>query len=57
METDINETGNTGTKDETRGNRNEWRGVGDVMGIGWILEQKRYNGGRQSGTDLLEIHR
>ena len=57
METDINETGNIRMKGETRGNRDKQRGVGDVMEIGWTLEQKRYSRGRQSGTDLLEIHR
>ena len=57
METDINETGNIGTKDETRGNRDEWRGVRDVMEIGWTWRQKRYSRGSQSKTDLLEIHR
>ena len=31
MEMDINETGNIGMKDETRGNKDEWRGVRDVM--------------------------
>ena len=56
METDINETGNIGTKDETWGNRDEWRGVRDVMEIGRTLEWKRYSGRRWSGTDLLEIH-
>ena len=45
METDINETGNIGTKDETRGNRDGWRGVRDVMEIGWTLEQRRYSRG------------
>ena len=45
METDINETGNIGMKDETRGNRDKWRGVGDVMEIGWTLEWKRYSRG------------
>ena len=45
MEMDINETGNIGTKDETRGNRDEWRGVGDVMEIGQTLKWKRYSGG------------
>ena len=35
MEMDINETGNIGMKDETRGNSDGWRGVGDVMEIGW----------------------
>ena len=56
MEMDISETGNIGTKGETRGNRDEWRGVRDVMEIGQTLEQKRYSGGRQSGMDLSEIH-
>ena len=45
METDINETGNIGMKDETRGNRDKWRAVGDVMEIGWTLEWKRYSRG------------
>ena len=56
MEMDINETGNIGMKDETRGNSDGWRGVGDVMEIGWTLEWKRYSGGRWSRMDLLEIH-
>ena len=56
METDINESGNIGMKDETRGHRNKWRGVRDVMEIGQTWEWKRYSGGRQSGMDLLEIH-
>ena len=56
MEMDINETGNTGMKNETRGNRDKWRGVGDVMEIGWTLEWKRYSRGRWSGMDLSEIH-
>ena len=45
MEMDINETGNIGTKNETRGNRDKWRGVGDVMEIGQTLEWKRYSRG------------
>ena len=45
METDINETGNIGMKDETRGHRNKWRGVGDVMEIGQTWEWKRYSRG------------
>ena len=45
MEMDISETGNIGTKDETRGNRDEWRGVRDTMEIGWTLEWKRYSRG------------
>ena len=53
METDISETGNIGTKGETRGNRDQWRGVRDVTGIEWTLEQKRYSGGRQSGTGFV----
>ena len=56
METDINETGSIGTKGETRGNKDKWRGVRDVTEIGWTLEWKSYSGGRWSGTDLLEIH-
>ena len=39
-----------------KGNRDEWRGIRDVMEIGWTLEQKRYSGGWWSGTDLSEIH-
>ena len=34
MEMDINETGKIGTKGETRGNRDKWRGIRDVMEIG-----------------------
>ena len=45
IETDISETGNIGTKGETRGNRDEWRSVGDVMEIGTDLGTERYNGG------------
>ena len=56
METDINETGSIGIKGETRGNRDKQRGVRDVMEIGQTLEWKWYSGGRQSGTDLSEIH-
>ena len=40
METDINETGNIGTKGETRGNRDEWRGVRDVTEIGQTWNRK-----------------
>ena len=32
---DINETGNIGMTDETRGNRDKQRGVRDVMEIEW----------------------
>ena len=53
MEMDISETGNIGTKGETRGNRDEWRGVGDVTGIEQTLEWKRYSGGRWSGNGLV----
>ena len=56
MEMDINETESIGMKDETRGNRDEWRGVGDMTEIGQTLEWKRYSGGKWSGTDLPEIH-
>ena len=56
MGTDISETGNIGTKGETRGNRDEWRGVRDVMEIEQTLERKRYSGGRWSRMDLSEIH-
>ena len=45
MEMDINETGNIGMKDETRGNRDGQRGVGDVIEIGRNLEQRRYSRG------------
>ena len=34
---DNGETGNIGTKGETRGNRDEQRSVGDVMEIGTDL--------------------
>ena len=34
MEMDISETGKIGTKGETRGDRDEQRGVRDVMEIG-----------------------
>ena len=34
---DISETGNIGMKGETRGNRDKWRSVGDVMEIGTDL--------------------
>ena len=44
MEMDISETGNIGMKGD-EGNRDKWRGVGDVMEIGWILRQKRCSGG------------
>ena len=53
MEMDISESGNIGTKGETRGNRDEWRGVRDVTEIEQTLEQKRYSGGRQSGNRLV----
>ena len=53
MEMDISETGNIGTKGETRGNRDEWRGAGDVMEIEQTLEWKRYSGGRWSGNRLV----
>ena len=35
MEMDINETGNIGMMDETRGNRDKQRGVRDVTEIEW----------------------
>ena len=57
MEMDISGTGNIGMKDETRGNRDERRGVRDVMEMGQTLEWKRYSGGQWSRMDLLEIHR
>ena len=53
METDINETGSIGTKGETRGNKDKWRGVRDVTEIRWTWEWKRYSRGRQSGTDFV----
>ena len=56
MEMDISGTGNIGMKDETRGNGDERRGVGDVMEMGQTLEWKRYSRGRWSEMDLLEIH-
>ena len=37
----------------TRGNRDKWRGVGDVMEIGWTLKWKRYSRGWRSGTDFV----
>ena len=45
MEMDINETGDVGMKGETRGNRDEQRGVGDVTEIGWTLGWKRCSRG------------
>ena len=39
-----------------KGNRDKWRGVGDVTEIGWTWGWKWYSRGRQSGTDLSEIH-
>ena len=55
METDISETGNIGMKGE-KGNRDEWRSVGDVMEIGTDFGDSRHSRGWWSGTDLLEIH-
>ena len=40
MEMDISEAGNIGTKGETRGNRDEWRGVRDVTEIGQTWNRK-----------------
>ena len=37
----------------TRGNRDEQRGLRDVMEIEWTLERKRYSGGRQSRNRLV----
>ena len=56
MEADISETENIGTKGETRGNRDEWRGVGDVMEIDRLWNGKGIveDGGVE--MDLLEIH-
>ena len=48
MGMDIDETGNAGTKDETRGTGMN----GGVL----EMQQKRYSRGRWSGADLLEIH-
>ena len=35
MGTNINQNRDMGTKDETRRNRDKWRGVGDVTEIEW----------------------
>ena len=50
MGMDINETGNVGTRDETRGNSDEWRGVRDAAEIGWTWGWKRYSRGRAEQT-------
>ena len=39
-----------------KGNRDEQRGVRDVMEIGQTWGRKGYSGGRQSRMDLSEIH-
>ena len=36
-------TGNIGMKGETRGDRDKWRGVGDVMEIGTDFGDGKYN--------------
>ena len=56
METDISEMGNIGMKGKTRGDRDKWRGVGDVMEIGTDFGSGGYSGGRRNGTDLSEIN-
>ena len=53
MGIDINETGNIGTKDGNKGNRDEWRGVRDVMEIGWTWGWKRYSGGKAEQNELV----
>ena len=45
MEMNISEMGNIGTKGETRGDRDEWRGVRDVTEIEWTLGRKRCSRG------------
>ena len=45
METDISEMGNIGMKGKTRGDRDKWRGVGDVMEIEQTLGWKRCSRG------------
>ena len=45
-----------GTKGETRGNRDEWRGVGDVTEIEWTWNRKGIVEDDGAETDLLEIH-
>ena len=57
MGTDISETGNIGTKGETRGNRDEWRGVGGVMEIDWTWNRKGIAEEGGAETDLSEIYR
>ena len=39
-----------------KGDRDKWRGVGDVMEIEWTLGWKRCSGRWWSGMDLSEIH-
>ena len=57
IETDISETGNIGTKGETRGTGTNGESVRDVTEIGTDLGDGRYSGGWQSRTDLSEMHR
>ena len=38
------------------GDRDEWRGVGDVSEIGMDFGDRMYSGGWWSRTDLSEIH-
>ena len=57
MEMDISEIGNIGTKGETRGNRDEWRGVGDVMEIDGLWNGKGIVEDDGVETDLSKIHR
>ena len=45
MEMDISETGNIGTKGETRGTGMNRGGVGDVTEIGMDFGDGRYSGG------------
>ena len=56
METDINETGNIGTKGETRGSRDKWRHVGDMMEMGWTWNRKGIAEDDRVEQTLLEIH-
>ena len=45
METDISETGNIGTKGETKGDRDKRRGIGDVTEIGTDFGMERCSRG------------
>ena len=55
IETDISETGNIGTKGETRGTGTNGESVRDVTEIGADFGNGGYSRGWQSGTDLSEI--